>query len=69
MYVLSLPYTATLSPNYFICKNLLGGSKSEDVDQHDLPPDPQPGPHNVRDDVSQGLHALSLLNWEKIVSS
>ena len=45
---------------------ILGGSQSEYVDQHDLPPDPQPGPHDVGDDVGEGLHHLSVLDWQAV---
>ena len=45
----------------------LGRGESEDVDQHDLPPDPQSGPHNVSDNVGQRLHDLAVL--VKIITS
>ena len=45
----------------------LGRGESEDVDQHDLPPDPQSGADNVSDDVGQRLHHLAVL--EEIITS
>ena len=39
----------------------LGGSQSEDVDQHDLPPEAQSGADNVSDNVGQRLHDLAVL--------
>ena len=55
------PDTTNELTGYSLALDSLGRGESEDVDQHDLPPDPQSGPDNVSDDVGQRLHHLPVL--------
>ena len=55
------PDTTDELTGYSLALDSLGRGESEDVDQHDLPPDPQSGPDYVSDNVGQRLHHLAVL--------